>query len=296
MPSDTSMKMYEAQLRSFFKKSKFSPDDDFLKNHKEVIAEIRSFYPSLHSIKNMLNAIIIYGRSIDYNEKWLAYYGVEIDKIATELKTQASTNQKTSTQTENWIDMAELDKILEDLRNDVPSKITNYKAYRILMRYLALLLQLKFPRRNDYVHMKIQSDGETIDKSVNYAVIKQHHQKSHFIFNNYKTFAKYGPQKFEIPLNIYYTLKNYKSIILEQSPDGFIFIKKDGTKMNTNEYTKFFLQFMNEKSGKNVGSTLLRHIIISDRFKVSENELKQRQDLATQMGNSVIQQMSYSKS
>lgn len=296
MPSDTSMKMYEAQLRSFFKKSKFSPDDDFLKSHKEVIAEIRSFYPSLHSIKNMLNAIIIYGRSIDYNEKWLAYYGVEIDKIAIELKTQASTNQKTSTQSDNWIDIAQLDKILEDLRNDVPSKIANYKSYRILMRYLALLLQLKFPRRNDYVHMKIQSDGETDDKTVNYAVIKQQHQKSHFTFNNYKTFAKYGSQKFEIPTTIHYALKQYKSIILQQSPDGFIFIKKDGDKMNTNEYTKFFLQMMNEKSGKNVGSTLLRHIIISDKFKVSENELQKRQDIATQMGNSVMQQMSYSKS
>lgn len=296
MVSESTMRMYEAQLRAFFKKSKYSPDDDFLKDHKEVIKEVRSFYASLHSVKNVLNAILIYGRSLKYSDKYLAFYSIEIDKIAEQLKNETMTNVKTEKQQENWMNMDELEKILENLRDDIPAKINSYKSYRIFMRFMALFLMLRFPRRNDYVHMKLQGhEKNTDDPLTNYIVFDREIRRSYFIFNNYKTFSRYGSQKFPIPDTVHAFFKKYISIILANSKDGFLFIKSDESKMNTNEFTKFFIQFMTEKTGKKIGTTMMRHIIISDKFKMDANELKERNELAQAMGHSVSQQLTYGK-
>lgn len=297
MVSESTMRMYEAQLRAFFKKSKYSPDDDFLKDHKAVIKEVHSFYASLHSVKNTLNSLVIYGRSIKYSDKYLAFYSIEIDRISELLKNQTYTNEKTEKQRENWIELDELEKILEQLRDDIPAKIATYKSYKIFMRYMALFLMLRFPRRNDYVHMKIQTnDKNTSDPETNYLIFDREIRRSFFVFNNYKTFNKYGSQKFPVPDVVHAFFKKYVSTITANSKDGFLFIKSNEEKMNTNEFTKFFINFMTEKTGKKIGTTMMRHIIISDKFKVDKDELREREDLANVMGHSVIQQMTYSKS
>lgn len=299
MPKESTEKMYEAQISSYFKRSKFSPDDDFLKKYKEVIGEIEDFYPNLNTRKNMLNAIIIYGRTIDYPEKWLAYYGIEIDKINQQLKAAISTNEKTDKQKENWITMDELKKVIESLKNEIPAQISNYSQYRSLMRYLAIYLQTHFPRRNDYTTIKLV-ESTPKDQTHNYMVVPNRNRGGAsspvFIFNNYKTASKFGAQTFPIPDDIYHELRFYKPHILGHSPDGFVFIRKDGQPLNSNEFTKFFIATLQEKTGKKIGTSLIRHVIISEKFKPDPNELKERQQLAAAMGHSVTQQMQYAKS
>lgn len=299
MPKESTEKMYEAQISAYFKRSKFSPDDDFLKKYKEVIAEIQDFYPNLNTRKNMFNALIIYGRTIDYQEKWLAYYGIEIDKLNQQLKAAISTNEKTDKQKENWITMDELKKIIESLKNEIPAQISNYSQYRSLMRYLAVYLQTHFPRRNDYATIKLVEIAPKTP-SDNYMVIPARNRGGSsspvFIFSNYKTASKFGVQTFPMPDDIYHELRFYKPHIVGHSPDGFVFIRKDGKPLNTNEYTKFFIATMQEKTGKKIGTSLMRHVIISEKFKPDPNELKDRQQLAAAMGHSVSQQMQYAKS
>ncbi len=299
MPKESTEKMYEAQISSYFKRSKFSPDDDFLKKYKEVIGEIEDFYPNLNTRKNMLNAIIIYGRTIDYPEKWLAYYGIEIDKLNQQIKAAISTNEKTEKQKENWISMDELKKVIESLKNEIPAQISNYAQYRSLMRYLAVYLQTHFPRRNDYASIKMVESAPK-EKTDNYMVVPNRNRGGAsspvFIFNNYKTSSKFGSQTFPIPEDIYHELRFYKPHIQGHSPDGFLFIRKDGQPLNSNEFTKFFIATLQEKTGKKIGTSLMRHVIISEKFKPDPNELKERQQLAAAMGHSVSQQMQYAKS
>lgn len=294
MPSETSEKMYESQITSYFKKSKFSPDDDFLRKNKEVITELRELYPNINTQKNMLNAIIIYGRKIDYPEKWLAYYGVEIDNLNQKLKSQINTNEKTDKQMANWLSSDEIKKVIEDLRNEIPTNINTYSQYRSLMAFLAIFLQFNFPRRNDWATMKMVTSPPK-DKDFNYMVIAGTSGNSKFHFNHFKTAAKMGAQTFQMPENVFYTIKQYKAHILNFSKDGYIFIRKDGEAFNTNEFTKFFIATMKEKTGKKIGSSLMRHIVISDKFGMEKNELQQRMELSQQMGHSIVQQMQYAK-
>jgi len=296
MPSESSEKMYESQITTYFKKSKFSPDDDFLRKNKEVIAEIKDLYQNKNTQKNMLNAIIIYGRKIDYPEKWLAYYGVEIDRLNQDLKAAINTNEKTDKQAENWITMEELKKAVDSLRNGIPTQISTYSQYRSLMAFLAVFLQSEFPRRNDYATMKLVIQEPT-DKEHNYMVMPYNFSsKSKFIFNKYKTVAKFGQQSFPIGEKIYYVLRHFKTQILNFSKDGYLFIRRDGQPMNTNEYTKFFIATMHEKTGKKIGTSLMRHMIISDKFAMDKDELARRQQMANEMGHSIGQQMQYAKS
>lgn len=294
MPSESSEKIYESQITSYFKRSKFSPDDDFLRRNKEVIAELEQLYQNINTRKNMLNAIIIYGRKIDYPEKWLAYYAVEIDKLNSLIKAQINTNEKTDKQQENWITADEIKKIIVDLRKEIPTNVSTYPQYRSLMAFLAVYLQFNFPRRNDWASMKMVAT-EPSDKDFNYMVMGGGSKSSKFVFNKFKTVSKFGAQTFPIPDSIFYTLKVYKPIIQSFSKDGFLFIRKDGEPLNSNEFTKFFIQVMKEKTGKKVGTSLLRHIVISNTFSVDKDELARRQQLAMQMGHSISQQMQYAK-
>lgn len=294
MPSESSEKIYESQITSYFKRSKFSPDDDFLKRNKEVIAELEQLYQNINTRKNMLNAIIIYGRKIDYPEKWLAYYAVEIDKLNSMLKAKINTNEKTDKQQENWLTADEIKKIIENLRKEIPSNITTYSQYRSLMAFLAVYLQFNFPRRNDWATMKLVN-SEPDDKENNYIVMGGSSKTSKFVFNKFKTVSKFGSQTFPLPDSMFYTLKVYKPLIQNFSKDGFIFIRKDGEPLNTNEFTKFFIATMKEKTGKKIGSSLMRHIVISEKFAVDKDELARRQQLAIQMGHSISQQMQYAK-
>lgn len=294
MPSESSEKLYESQIMSFFKKSKFSPDDDFLKKHKEVIEEVKQLYQNHHTQKNIFNSIIIYGRKINYSEKWLAYYAIEIEKLNNIIKSQVNTNEKTDRQAENWLSANEIKKIIEDLKKEVPQNVSTYPQYRSLMAFLAVYLQFNFPRRNDWASMKLVT-SEPTNKDFNYMVMGGSSKTSKFIFNQFKTVAKMGAQTFQIPESMFYTLKVYKPIIQNFSKDGFLFIRKDGEPLNTNEYTKFFIATMKEKTGKKVGTSLLRHIVISEKFAVDKDELALRQQMAEQMGHSISQQMQYSK-
>ena len=294
MPSESSEKLYQSQIISFFKKSKFSPDDDFLKKHKDVIQEVQRLYQNYHSQKNILNAIIIYGRKINYPEKWLAYYGIEIEKLNSNLKSQVNSNEKTDRQAENWLTVDEIKKVIEELKKEIPASVSTYSQYRSLMAFLAIFLQFNFPRRNDWATMKLVT-SEPSDKDYNYLVLGGSSKTSKFIFNQFKTVNKMGSQTFPISDNIFYTLKSYKSIIQNFSKDDYLFIRKDGEPLNTNEFTKFFIATMKQKTNKKVGTSMLRHIIISEKFGVEKNELQRRQELAEQMGHSISQQMQYSK-
>ncbi len=295
MPSESSEKLYESQIMSFFKKSKFSPDDDFLKKHKEVIEEVKEFYQNHHTQKNIYNAIIIYGRKLNYPEKWLAYYALEIEKLNNIIKSQVNTNEKTDRQAENWISANEIKKIIEDLKKEIPQNVSTYPQYRSLMAFLAVYLQFNFPRRNDWATMKLVI-SEPTNKDFNYMVLGGSAKTSKFIFNQFKTVSKLGPQVFPIPENMFYTLKIYKPIIQSFSKDGFLFIRKDGEPLNTNEFTKFFTATMKQKTNKKVGTSLLRHIVISEKFSVDKDELAKRAQLALEMGHSISQQMQYAKS
>jgi len=294
MPSESSEKLYQSQIISYFNKSKFSPQDDFLKKHKEVLEELEQLYPNINTRKNIINSLIIYGRKIDFPEKFLAYYGIAIDKLNSMLKSKIQTNEKTEKQAENWLTASEIKKVIEDLRKEIPTNISTYRQYRSLMAFLAVFLQFNFPRRNDWATMKLVTSTPK-DEDFNYMVMGGSYANSKFIFNKYKTVAKMGSQIFDMPETIFYTVKALKQHILNFAKDGYIFIRKDGEPLNSNEFTKFFIKTMQDKTGKKVGSSLIRHIVITDKFSMDPNELRKREELANQMGHSIMQQMQYSK-
>ena len=85
----------------------------------------------------------------------------------------------------------------------------------------------------------------------------------------------------------------YYPAILQFSPDHFLLVKegKDRNEPVTrNYYTKFMLRTF-KKTGKAISSTMIRHSIVSDVYKIDK-----AQELADVMGHSVaMAQQVYAK-
>ena len=117
-----------------------------------------------------------------------------------------------------------------------------------------------------------------------------------FIFNKYKTAKKYGQQILPIPndgpnplldvLTVY--LKHHQAFKAAKGKSAVPFlVAVDGKPfVAVNSITRI----LNKIFGKKVGSSMLRHIFLSDKYDISEMEAD-----AAAMGHSVEEQKKYMK-
>ena len=136
---------------------------------------------------------------------------------------------------------------------------------------MVLCLYTRFsPRRNqDYQFMKVvktPAQAEKLGKEFNYFVL----DTKQFIFNKYKTANSHGEQVFDVPQDLVDAIMLYlKAHPLKptlKSPFQFL-VLNDGTPLpSVNSITRI----LNKIFGRNVGTTMLRHIYLSNKYDVSE--------------------------
>jgi len=225
------------------------------------------------------------------------YYALMVSK-SKEIK-EKETTELNDEQKKNWISWDEILEIFNKLKEEVDkfkdSKIVSDKNYNILLGFSLLACYIfNAPRRNkDYQNMHIvKKESDKLSKDLNYYV----YDANKFIFNKYKTQKTYGKQ--EVPVSD--DLKNVLDIYIKFQP-----ILKGKVKLNTN--TPFFVyqdgsefssinsitRILNKVLGnKKIGSSALRHIFLSDKYKDVSNDMKKDAEL---MAHSVPQQQQYIK-
>ena len=211
--------------------------------------------------------------------------------------------EKTEAQKDNWISWNEVKRRHADLKEKVDAfaaqKALTPSQFDTLLHYTVLsLYTFSQPRRNqDYMDMFIsilkKLKPEELSKDKNYLAVEKVPTK--FIFNKYKTAKKYGQQIIDIHpelaevLSIYLKhhplLKGNKSKTVECK----FLVSADGTPLTAlNAITRI----LNKIFGKKIGSSMLRHIYISDKFG---DEFKEMSETAANMGHSVAEQRNYAK-
>ena len=192
---------------------------------------------------------------------------------------------KSETQKKNWIDTPEILTIFNELKTK--SKIKNNDQKSNIFYYMILALYfLQAPRRNiDYTLMKISSD--MTDKNFNYLDL----ENKQFIFNNYKTKNKYETVKIDIKPDLLIVIKLYLSKHQEYSKlknkKYMIHFLVNNSEINTgNQMTKILNKIF---GGKNISSSMLRNIYLSNKYS---NVIKNLKDDAIDMGTSVSTAMS----
>ena len=230
------------------------------------------------------------------------YYDGMMAKNKT-LKEADGKNEKTEKQKENWSSWEEVVQKKTDITEDVSKfaagKTVSPAQYDKLLQYLILSLYTQIqPRRNqDYLDMYIvKKHTDKMPTDRNYLDIAT----SRFIFNKYKTAKKYGAQVIDIPHSdennllgdIHLFLKFHplwKGVAKRKTEPVKFLVTADGSPMTA---VNAITRVLNRVFGKKIGSSMLRHIYLSDKYKDQNEEMKKD---AEAMGHSLDLQRAYIK-
>jgi integrase len=275
--SDNSKKLYVRNLSKLNNQEKII-NLNFLNDINDVIDKIRQYKPTTQRSYIISVCVVLKNTNkILYND----YYEL-LTKMNNDLKNNTT---KSETQKKNWIDTPEILTIFNELKTK--SKIKNNDQKSNIFYYMILALYfLQAPRRNiDYTLMKISSD--MTDKNFNYLDL----ENKQFIFNNYKTKNKYETVKIDIKPDLLIVIKLYLSKHQEYSKlknkKYMIHFLVNNSEINTgNQMTKILNKIF---GGKNISSSMLRNIYLSNKYS---NVIKNLKDDAIDMGTSVSTAMS----
>ena len=206
-------------------------------------------------------------------------------KVAEETK-----GHKTKKQEENWMTKEEVEaiksKLAAEVAEDVKKKTLNVGEYEKVLHHLILSLYTDIqPRRNaDYLQMVVvKKHTEDMPKEVNYYDVKN----KKFIFNKYKTEGTYGTQTADVPEvlaeKLAYYIKRHP-LAKERKTDYPLLVEASGEPIiAVNAITRI----LNKVLGKKVGSSMLRHIFVTEKYGGTKLEMKKD---AEAMGHSVAEQ------
>jgi integrase len=294
--SDNSVAVYIRNLKKLNGDKVFG-DFSFLEDVDKVLEKI-SKYKETTKRNYLISIVSVLSMFVDVEElKKLhdKYFGLMMKK--SEEIDSKDTSEMSDQQKNNWINWDDVKKKYKELETEVngfyKKKMIDDAQYNTLLTYALLSLYVLIaPRRNkDYQLMNVVDEFKTdMDKNVNYYDLA----KKRFIFNNYKTAKKYG--RFDLPvspqlqraLNKY--LKHRETRLpLDDRNNKALLLKADATPLQrSNDITKL----LNKVFGKNIGSSMLRHIFLTDKYG---DIFKQSKKDSETMAHSMEEQKKYIK-
>jgi len=266
---------------------------NFLKKTEDVLAKVAEY---ADSTQKAVLATIVSVLSLDTKtpakKKLYELYREKMMGKVEEVKKVEATNegQKTKKQTENWMTWEEVNEKKKALQTEVDAsrkkKTLLVGEYDHLLSLVVLSLYTDTqPRRNlDYQKMLVVKNWkEEMPVDHNYYDLKGHR----FVFNQFKTAKTYGRQIVELPESLKATLTYYikRHPLAKEMKTGYPLLVDDKGEplVAVNAITRI----LNKIFGKKVGSSMLRHIFITDKYGGAKTEMEKD---AEAMGHSVAEQ------
>ena len=305
--SKNSLNIYSKNLSKLAKDltGKEWENASFLKKYDDVIKHLEDM--SLSTRKNYLASILVglspqgRGKYEKGYEKVAKQYTDYLTSQAKEYENQIIEQKKSAKQQGKWVSKEALDKVRKTYANAIKKlgytqkskefrKGKEKRHQELIQKYLvASLYLLHPPRRNSYANMKIISNsafnklpnGEKDDN--NYLVVVSRNNKF-FSFGDYKTKKQYGVQKITVDKGLNSVLNLWTNF----NESEHLLLDSRGNKMTTNGLTKFLYKVF-EPTGKKISSTMIRHIVLTDKYG-DESGYKEKLETAKAMGHSVEEQ------
>jgi len=278
--SDSSKKLYTRNLMKLNNNMPIT-NFNFLKEPKQILNMIKDYKPTTQ--RSYIIAICTVLKKSKHQNLYDMYFEI-LSNFNNQLKVRTD---KTDKQMENWMTNDNINEISKDLKLKVVKKVRNKEDYNNLLNYLVLsLYTLHPPRRNvDYSLMKISNNMN--DDKYNYLDLK----KGQFVFNNYKTQGKYN----QVVVPIENDLMKVIELYLNNHPEK--------SKLKNKNYDVHFLKsfynepieksqeitrILNKIFGKNIGSSMLRNMFLSNKYSNVIEELKDDvADVSTSLGTAL---------
>ena len=277
--SKSSISTYKSILKSIHKSS-FGDKDIDIKDFDDSKSIMKALDEKpITTRKTILSALFVITDNDIYRKKMLediGDYNKEIGK-----------QEKTEKQKDNWIEKEDISKLfikyLDNSKLLYKKKNIDMDDLQEIQQFIILCLTSGIyipPRRSkDYVDFKIKS----IDtKNDNYV------KGSKFYFNSYKTSKTYGLQTVDIPKPLIVILKKWISI----NPTEYLLFDSKKQKLTNVKLNQRLNKIFDNKA---VGVNMLRKGFLTDKFKDSNDIIKDIDKTFKDMGSSKIQFDTYVK-
>jgi hypothetical protein len=269
-------------------------DLDF-ENYESTVEFLSGKY-TIKTVKSFATSIVVYLQAIKKDNQIIDKYQKLILEINNKVEILDNKNEATEKEKDNMISIKDIEEVIEKLKNklSVEKLHENNKKYFILLqKYLVInLYHLTEPLSNDYINMLVyKTNPSKIDNEMNYISLN----KKTITLNRYKTRKNYGVLINKIPnemvaiiekwikerVVIYPELKNNRQLLINNRLVPM-------TQVN-------LTQMLNSIFGKNISSTMLRKIFLSDKYPV-QHSIEEMNNTSRKMGHSVkTQQSTYRK-
>ena len=289
---DISINQYIKSLNKL--KELFESDDfEFLKEPNEVMEKLSNLH--FTTIRNTLNAVIVYLLAVDGDEDIIKTYTEKRDELNTKYEEEQAKGVISDKQAKNFGDPKQtkeelngmIEKMDEELKPIRKKEELSKKEKALLQVYTIFNIYMKMPFRNDVSNMDAIKQGafnklsKEERESKNYLVINKN--QLYFVLNNYKTKSKYEELKLDIEDK---ELKKILFYYLKRNGEGRLFKSQAGTPLTSNALSQLLLKTSNKYIGKSISTTLLRKLYLSKYSDVKEEMKKD----AKMMGHSVATQ------
>lgn len=278
---DKSIKLYFTILKNLNDKREIK-NFKFLEKPKKILDKIKDY--KITTQRNILIAIVSILKNLG-NDLYKSYYDYMIE-FNNKIEDNNKNGEKSEVQAKNWIKWDEVENKFNELNKNIKlsKNISETQYDNILDAVILGLYVLIPPRRNkDYLNMKVSKDGKNLDDKYNWFDMK----KKQFIFNDYKTSGTYGKQIIDINDDLINLLKKF--LKYKKDGDGYLLVKFSGERLKSdNSITRR----LNKIFGKNISSSMLRHIYLSDKYSKVNEEMKQDAEI---MGHNLKMQKEYIK-
>ncbi len=274
--TESSMKTYLFSLKKLGITE--TRDIKIVENPKEIFKMIEPM--KINQRRNLLSAILIIITASGEGSELYETYRSRLFDLGVEYNAIQAENKKTETQERNWVTMEELKKITRSRVRQSPG---------CQLSLIAALYTYNVPCRLDYYDCEIVKSDEGLNEDKNYLLIKSAKEKE-FIFNDYKTFNKYGQSRVAVSKNLNTVINKF----LKLNPERKYLLqqKRQPLPLSRNQLGKM-IPVVFAKTGKQVSINIIRHCFISQT--VNLEEIKKLHQLSKDMHHSTTEQINYAK-
>ena len=250
---------------------------DFLADPDAVYDKIKD--NKYTSIRNTYNAIIITLMALnnkkgDYDEL-IDKYGELRDELNQQYEDDQKAGKISERQKENFVKLEELKNMINKMAEEIKDKNLKTKKEltakdrELLMMYTLYNMLIEIPTRLDFAGMKYINKAtynklsDEDKKERNYLVNQK--GKMFFVYNKYKTSKSYGEKIIDSSKELSKILRMFIKLTNKKNGD-FMFTTSTGNPISANVASQMLLKYSKRYLGKNISTTLIRHIVLTDKF------------------------------
>ena len=304
------IKSYVALIEKM--KSHYSNENnDFLLDYDNVVTKLdeaiwgrnQDKFINFLTKRNMLNALIMLMNALDMEKELIKLYQMKRDGYNEKYTVDQEQGKISAKQKPNFIPIDDIHLLIKKLNNDIKNhRLRNKETINviekgILTAHLLFSILIEIPRRNELASLQIitrrlynrLSQEDKVHN--NYILIEK--TNIDMILNEYKTSKKYSEQIISLPKHIQRLVRSFiKTMKLKTGNKLF--------NMTNNSMTQLLVRTSRKYIGKDISTTMIRHIYLSNKYSESKKQNKelveeQKKDAQLMAHSELVQQSVYVK-